>query len=40
MRFAYDETVPAVPETTLKVYSLYDDNNIRMALGAYQSAIS
>ncbi len=38
MRFAYDETVPAVPDTTLKVYSLYDDNNIRMALGAYQSA--
>lgn len=37
-RFAYDETVPAVPDTTVEIYSLYDDNNIRMALGAYQAA--
>lgn len=36
IRYSYDETVPTVPDTTLRVYSLYDDNNVKLAVSAFQ----
>ena len=36
-RFSFDETVPSVPDTTVRVYSLHEDNNIRLAISAYQT---
>jgi len=35
-RFAYDPEVPAIPANTLRIYSMYEDTNIRMAISAYQ----
>lgn len=36
MRFAYDENIPAVPDTLVRVYSLHNDNNVRQAVAGYQ----
>lgn len=38
MRYYYDETVPTVPDTTLRIYSLYEDNNVKLAVSAFQQA--
>lgn len=35
--YRYHEDVTTVPETTVRVYSLYNDNNIRQAITGYQS---
>lgn len=37
MRYTYDETVPTVPETVLRIYSLYEDSDIRLAVSAFQA---
>ncbi len=37
VRFTYDEEVPAVPETLVRVYSLQNDNNVRQAVTGYQA---
>ncbi|WFR57418.1 extracellular solute-binding protein [Anaerocolumna sp. AGMB13025] len=36
IRYAYDETVPAVPDTELKLYSLEDNQTVRQAISQYQ----
>ncbi len=36
IRFVYDEKMPSVPDTVVTVYSLYEDDNIRMVISAYQ----
>lgn len=36
IRFVYDAQMPSVPDTVVTVYSLYEDNNIRMVISAYQ----
>ncbi len=38
VRFAYDETVPTLPETTMKLYSLEENHDIQIAISAYQAA--
>ena len=37
MRFTYDPDAPAVPENMLKVYSLRENEDMRMAIASYQS---
>lgn len=37
MRYTYDDSQPTVPETILRVYSLYNSENIRMAVSAFQA---
>ena len=36
LRFAFDESLPAEPDTTLAVFSLNDSTTVRMAIGAFQ----
>lgn len=36
MRYVVDETLPAEPEGCLRVYSLYEDGNIRQAVSAFR----
>lgn len=36
LKFAYSEDTPAKPDKELKVYSLYEDNSIRQAVGGFQ----
>lgn len=36
MRYVMDETLPAEPEGCLRVYSLYEDGNIRQAVSAFR----
>ncbi|MDE7112749.1 MAG: extracellular solute-binding protein, partial [Acetatifactor sp.] len=36
MRYVMDETLPAEPESCLRVYSLYEDGNIRQAVSAFR----
>ena len=36
VRFAFDESLPAQPDTTLEVFSLNDNTTVRMAIGAFQ----
>ncbi len=36
LKFAYSEDTPAKPDKELKVYSLYEDNSIRQAVGSFQ----
>ncbi len=36
MKFAYDASVPSVPEDMITVYSLYEDQNIQMVISAYR----
>ena len=36
VRFAFDESLPAQPDTTLEVFSLNDSTTVRMAIGAFQ----
>jgi ABC-type glycerol-3-phosphate transport system substrate-binding protein len=36
IRYTYDETVPAVPDTELKLYSLEDNQTVRQAISQYQ----
>ena len=36
-RFAFDETVSSVPDLTVRIYSLYEDHNIRLAIGEYRA---
>ncbi len=38
VRFVYDETVPTLPETTLKLYSLQENRDIQLAISAYQAS--
>jgi len=35
-RFTYDPEVPVVPANTLRIYSMYEDTNVRMAISAFQ----
>ncbi len=37
MRFTYDSDAPAVPENMLKVYSLRESDDMRMAIAGFQS---
>lgn len=37
MRYTYDESQPTVPDIILRVYSLYDNEDIRLAVSAYQA---
>lgn len=37
LRFEFDETVPTVPDTVVRIYSLFNDNNIRLAISAYRA---
>ena len=36
LRFAFDESLPAQPDTTLEVFSLNDSSTVRLAIGAFQ----
>ena len=36
LKFAYSEDTPAKPDKELKVYSLYEDDSIRQAVGSFQ----
>lgn len=36
MRYVMDETLPSEPECCLRVYSLYEDGNIRQAVSAFR----
>lgn len=36
MRYAKDDSLPAQPEISLRVYSLYEDGNIRQAVSAFR----
>lgn len=38
MRFAYDPNVPTVPDKTLRLYSVYEDNNLKRAVSAFQQS--
>ncbi|MCM1101468.1 MAG: extracellular solute-binding protein [Clostridium sp.] len=38
MRFSYDPDMPSVPETTITVYSLCEDESIRRVITAWQTA--
>ena len=36
MRYTYDATIPTVPDTTLRVYSVYEDTNVKQAISGFQ----
>lgn len=36
MRYTYDDTVPTIPDVTMRVFSLTEDENVRLAVSAYQ----
>ena len=36
MRYTYDPDIPTVPDTTVRVFTMYDDSNVRMAVSAFQ----
>jgi len=36
VRFAFDESIPAEPDTTLEVFALNDSSTVRLAIGAFQ----
>lgn len=36
MRYTFDETLAAEPDISLRIYSLYEDGNIRMAVSAFR----
>lgn len=36
MRYTYDPDIPSVPENILRVYSLYEDKNVKLAINAYR----
>lgn len=36
MRYTKDESLPAEPEVSLRIYSLYEDGNIRQAVSAFR----
>jgi len=36
VRFRFDESLPAEPDTTLEVFSLSDSSTVRLAIGAFQ----
>ncbi len=38
IRFTYDETVPTVPEHVLNIYSLEEDDAVRLAIAVYQAS--
>lgn len=38
LRFTYDETVPVVPEQVLNIYSLEEDDAVRLAISVYQAS--
>ena len=38
MQYTFDETLSATPETQLRIFSLYDNNTIRQAIGQFQRA--
>lgn len=38
IRFSYDETVPAVPENVLNIYSLEENDTVRLAISVYQAS--
>lgn len=38
VRFTYNADIPSVPDTLIRVYSLYNDNNVRQAVTGYQGA--
>ncbi len=37
MKYVFDETLPAVPETELRIYGIYEDINVRQAVSAFQN---
>lgn len=37
MKYVFDETLPTVPETELRIYGIYDDINVRQAVSAFQN---
>lgn len=37
-RYVYDPNVPTVPDTQLRIYSLYDDDNLRQMISGYQKS--
>lgn len=36
MRYTYDDSLAAVPETTLRIYGVYEDGSVRQAVSAFQ----
>lgn len=36
MRFTYNPDIPTVPDQTLRIYSLYEDYNVKVAAAAYR----
>ncbi len=37
MKYVFDETLPSVPETELRIYGIYDDVNVRQAVSGFQN---
>lgn len=36
MRYTYDNAIPTVPETVLRIYGVYEDGNVKQAVSDYQ----